>query len=74
VTFGLAGKDPNHWFKVCIVSCQIYRKRLPELTFLGWRRSRCHVNRPERTILEDREMSGDHFGACVVNFGGHMRH
>jgi hypothetical protein len=31
-------------------------------------------NMPERTILGDREMSGDYFGSCVVNFGGHMRH
>ena len=74
MAFGLAGKDLNRWFKVCIVSCQICRKRLSELAFLGWRRGWCHVNRPERTILGDIEMSGDHFGACVVNFGGHMRH
>jgi len=49
-------------------------KRLPELASLDQRRGRCQVNRPERTILGDRGMSGDHFGACVVNFGGHMRY
>jgi len=74
VAFGLAGKDLNRWFKVCIVSCQIYKKKLYELASLGQRRGRCHVNRPERTILGDRGMSGDNFGACVVNFDGHIRH
>jgi hypothetical protein len=72
MAFGLIGKDPNHWFKVCIVSCQICRKRSPELASLG--QGRCHVNRPERTILEDRGMLGDHCGACVVKFGEHMRY
>jgi hypothetical protein len=74
MAFGLARKDPNRWFKVCIVSCQICRKRLLELASLGRCRGRFHVNRPARTILRDRGMSSDHFGACVVNFGGHMRH
>jgi hypothetical protein len=46
---------------------------LSELASLSRRRSRYHVNRPERTILGDRGMSGDHFDACVVNFGTHVR-
>jgi len=33
-----------------------------------------HVNRPDQIILGDRGISGDYFGARVVNFGGHARH
>jgi hypothetical protein len=74
MAFGLVGKHPNRWFKVCIMSCQICKKRLPELTSLGRRRGRFHVNRPERIILGDKGMSSDHLGVCFVNFDGHMRH
>jgi hypothetical protein len=41
---------------------------------LGRRQGCFDVNRHERTILRDRGMSSDHFGSCVVNFGGHIKH
>ena len=34
------------------------------------KRSRFKVFRPDRTILEDKGVSGGHFGARVVGFGG----
>jgi hypothetical protein len=52
------------------LSCQISRKRLTELANLGRYRGRCHVNRPKRTILGDKGMSGDHFGAILVEIWG----
>ena len=64
MAFSLAGKDPNRWFKVCIVSCQICRERLPELAILDRCWGHFDDNMPERTILGDRGMSGDYFGLC----------
>jgi len=46
------GKDLNRWFKVGIMSCQICRKRLTELTSLGWHR--WVVIQLERTIWSCR--------------------
>jgi len=44
------GKDPNRWFKVGIPSCQICRKRLTKLAYLGRCRHRWVVIKPERAI------------------------
>jgi hypothetical protein len=44
----LVGKDPNRRFKVGILSCQICRKKLPELACLGWHRGCRAVIQPEK--------------------------
>jgi len=46
----------------------------PSWLLLASHRSSFDVNKPERTILGDIGISGDYFGACVVNFEGHTRH
>ena len=55
------GKDPNHWFKVASLSCQIYRKRLPELT-------------SSRRPWDFRRTTGDPYRASFVRFDGEIKH
>ena len=66
----LVGKDPNRWFKVASLSCQIYRKRLPELT--SSRRHLCRgvVIHPETFTWDFRRTTGDPFRASFVRFDG----
>jgi hypothetical protein len=64
------GKDPNHWFKVGMVNCQICSCRLPEVASLGWFHVRLFANEPLKTIPRRRGMSGDQFRAMFGNFGG----
>ena len=73
-TIDSVGKDINRWFKVVIMNCQIWQFKVVWVGLFGPTLGRCDVNRAKRTILGDKGMLGDHFGSCVVNFGGHMRH
>jgi len=47
--------------------------RLNEVATLGHKRSRFKVLLPDRTILEDKGVSGGHVGACFVEFGVQTR-
>jgi hypothetical protein len=53
------GKDPNRWFKLGMVHCQICSCRLPKLASLGWCYIRFFVSEPVKTIPRQRGMSGD---------------
>ena len=68
------GKDPNCWLKVGILSCQICKKILNELTFLGRHQHRWVVIQPERAIQGCREVIEDHLRARFVNFYGRWMH
>jgi hypothetical protein len=39
-----------------------------------WQSKAARVGYFRPVTCSDRGISGDHFGACVVNFGGHTRH
>jgi len=68
--------DPNRWLKVCTSNCQIWQSKAADWTrWPIWanKRSRFRVFLPDRTILEDKGVSGGHFGARVVEFGGQTR-
>jgi hypothetical protein len=62
------GRVTNHWLKVCIESCQIWRKRSSELAYLG--RRRLVVIQPERFTWCCREIAGDHLHVRFVKFYG----
>jgi len=68
------GKDPNCWLKVASLSCQICRKRLPELiSSRHLRRSRAVIN-PEKFTWVCRGTAGDPFRASFVQFYGEIKH
>jgi len=67
------GKDPNHWLKVASMSCQIYRKRLPELTSSRRRRCRRAVIHPATFTWGCRRTAGDPFRASFVRFDGEIK-
>jgi len=58
-------KDPNRWFKLASLSCQICRKRLPELTSSRRRRCRRVVIHPETFTWGCRGTAGDPFSASL---------
>jgi hypothetical protein len=68
------GKDPNRWFKVATLRCQICRKRLPELTYSRRRRRRCAVIHPEPFTWGCRRTAGDPLRASFVLFDGENEH
>jgi len=68
--FDSVGKDPNRWFKVSMVHCQICRKRLPEVACLGRRRRRWVVIQPNRAIWGCRASAEDLYRARFVKFDG----
>ena len=73
-TLDSVGNDPNRWLKMCLVSCQIWRKRLPELAYLGRHRHRLVVIHPELFTWGCKEIAGDHLCARFVRFDGEMKH
>jgi len=64
------GRVTNRWLKVCIESCQIWRKRLSELAYLGRRRRRLVVIQLEQFTWCCREIAGDHLRVRFVKFYG----
>jgi len=67
------GKDPNRWFKVASLSCQICRKRLPALTSSRRPRWRRVVIHPATFTWGCRGTVGDPFRASCVRFDGEIK-
>ena len=67
-------KDPKHWFKVAIMSCEIWcRNWLVRLATLGWCLNHYGVNWLERTTLGCSQMSGQRLHVNFIKFGGKMK-
>jgi hypothetical protein len=69
-----ARKDLNRWFKVASMSCQICRKRLPELTSSRHRQCLRAVIHPASFTWGCRGTAGDPSRASFVRFDGEIKH